>query len=468
MVLVVAAGLLSALFVGVGTDWRNRQYLRGRAQIVSQAIPTAELTSLNGNKDDLLSSSHERIKSRLQSIKDANSDIAYLQIVGKSGERLFSYVDSGPTNTANTVVPGASYAGDASAIEQVFNKPDQAVVNPRGTPVAIAPIVNSDNGNVLGVVVIQMSALSHYSDVVLYAMVPLLISIIPVLGLIRNMRLETKQHELMLLKNQFVSIASHELRSPLTGMLWAVQSLSRSGAARLNLEQLSILGAMYHSTESSLRTVNEILDFSIFERGEAKIQHELTDVSAVIKQVVATLSLSAKEKRLNIEPVGKWPRQVYTSGDVAALKRALMNIFSNAIKYSKDKGSIEITHQPGTNEHIIGIHDHGIGIPPEEKEKVLSGYYRATNATNVEVHGTGLGLMVTQKIVEQHGGRLWLESELNQGTTVFIALPAAAAPPSPLASLPANPVPPVSAGSTPPAPSSPLPDIPSPQPPAQS
>jgi two-component system sensor histidine kinase VicK len=75
--------------------------------------------------------------------------------------------------------------------------------------------------------------------------------------------------------------------------------------------------------------------------------------------------------------------------------------------------------------HVIGVRDHGIGIPPDEQERVLTGYYRAKNATALEVHGTGLGLLVTKKIVEQHHGKLWLESKLNIGTTFYISLPIA-------------------------------------------
>ena len=228
----------------------------------------------------------------------------------------------------------------------------------------------------------------------------------------------------MQLKNQFVSIASHELRSPLTGMLWGITSLQQS-EKRLTKDQQNLLHDMFKSTESSIATVNEILDQSIFERGHASnLQKDIVDMNAVISQVAGTLKLGAQEKDIKIVKTGDWPTHAYVTGDVGALKRSLMNIIANAIKYSPSKTNVELTFRSSdANEHIFSVNDHGIGIPADEQEKVLQGYYRATNATEVQAHGTGLGLWVTAMIIREHGGRIWLNSIQNKGTAVFIALP---------------------------------------------
>ena len=104
-----------------------------------------------------------------------------------------------------------------------------------------------------------------------------------------------------------------------------------------------------------------------------------------------------------------------------------MNIVSNAIKYSPEKTNIKITYRVSDGEHVIGVSDQGIGIPAGEQDKVLEGYYRASNAATVQADGTGLGLWVSKRIVEENGGRLWLNSKVGHGTTVYIALPAAGA-----------------------------------------
>lgn len=434
MMLIIWTGVAGALFAGFSADMKNREYLRGRAQTIADTIAISDVELLKGSEQDLASLPFDNVQGALERVRQNNKDLSYVYLLGnRQGNGLSYFVSSEPQNSPTYITPGTEVEEKNAAISTIFTTAEAFVSGPventRGRwMTAYAPIMDPLKNTVIAIIAIETPVFTYFGKIALYASVPLLLSIIPFAGLLRDMKIRSKQKELLALKNQFVSISSHELRSPLTGMLWAIQSLSRSGASRLNLEQLSMLGAMYHSVESSLATVNEILDFSIFDRGQAKIQREPTDIAAVIKQVVATLSLSAREKRLIIEPVGEWPRGIYTKGDVAALKRAFMNIFSNGIKYSHDSGSIEITYEKGEDEHIIAIRDHGIGIPKAELSKVMDGYYRATNATEIEIHGTGLGVFVTKKIIEQHGGRLWINSHLGNGTDVFIALPAIAKP----------------------------------------
>lgn len=174
-----------------------------------------------------------------------------------------------------------------------------------------------------------------------------------------------------------------------------------------------------------MATVNEILDLSIFERGQAsKLQRDIVDLPAVLHEVSATLKLGAKEKHLTIE-FEHLPDNAFVIGDVAALKRAYMNILANAIKYTADHTTITIGYRLANHEHIISVKDQGIGIPIKEQAKVMEGYYRASNATAVQAHGTGLGLWITRLVIEQHRGRLWLNSRLDHGTTIFTAIPVA-------------------------------------------
>lgn len=429
MMLLIWAGVTSALFAGVTSDLRARDYLKGRAQTIANALSSEQIRALRGGSQDLTSLSYVQVKERLQEIKTSNPDLRFVYLMGQQNNNVFYYVNSENTDSRNYTSPGQAYDNPTNELLGTFSSEKaftEGPVNKKwGVAISgLAPIVDTKTRQTIAVVGVDTSALHHYGQVLLYALVPLLLVAIPFAGLLRDIKIQSKEQEILRLKEQFVSIASHELRSPLTGMLWAIQSLSRGSASKLNLAQLSLLGDMFRSTESSLNTVNEILDMSIFERGKAgNLKRLPVDFVAAIKQAVGTLKLGATEKNLHIEPVGVWPRQVYTSGDAAAIKRALMNILSNAIKYSPPSSTIELSYQANVTEHIVSIKDHGIGIPEGEQTKVLDGYYRATNATVMEAHGTGLGLWVTRKIIEQHGGRLWLESKLDHGTTIFVALP---------------------------------------------
>jgi len=429
MMLIVWAGVMGSLFAAISTDIHNNDSLVGRAITVADSLPAQDLSTLKGNQSDLTNPIYVQMKERLQKVRTDNHDLAYVALMGQNAVGPFFYVNSENSASKLATNPGHPYADASLRLKQAFiaNEPfiDAPHKDSNGIWVsAYAPIVNSKTKEVIGVASVNISAISFYEQVALYALIPLLLAAIPFLGLLRDRKLEGKEHEITELKNQFVSIASHELRSPLTGMLWAIQSLMHSAAGKLSIHDLEILGDMFRSTESSLATVNEILDLSIFERGQAeKLQHEKVDMITVTTEIIATLKLGAKEKHITIARTGTWPAHAYVIGDVAALKRAVMNILSNSIKYSQNGKTIALTYTFKDNEHIIAFHDQGIGIPEAEQEKVLQGYYRATNATQMQASGTGLGLWLSRMLVEQHNGKLWLRSQENKGTTVFIALP---------------------------------------------
>jgi signal transduction histidine kinase len=346
-------------------------------------------------------------------------------------ELAFFYVDSENEHSPDYSPPGQVYGEASTQLLSAFTEESPFVEGPirdsYGNWVsALAPVVDESSGKVVAILGVDMPAKSYYMRIATYSMIPILLSALPLLVLVRNRRLEAKEREITDLKTQFVSVASHELRSPLSGTLWGVQSLIKPGKGKkLTKEQEQILTDVYNNTASSLATVNEILDFSIFDRGKAdKLQREEVNLVDVLKDVQKPLSLTILEAGVEISFVDKWPKNVVTIGDPGALKRAFSNILSNAIKYSPRGRRIEIALHTDGKEHVIGIRDHGIGIPKSEQKNVLEGYYRAANATKVKAHGTGMGLWVTKLIIEQHHGKLWLTSKENSGTTVFVALPA--------------------------------------------
>jgi signal transduction histidine kinase len=207
-------------------------------------------------------------------------------------------------------------------------------------------------------------------------------------------------------------------------MLWAIQTLIKNPDGNLNEQQKTMLQDMYKSAESSTATINEILDLSVFERGlDTAANFSDIDVLSAIHEVQKTLNLGAQEKNIKIVLDNSMPIAATTKGDINALRRAFMNIVSNSIKYAFEGTEINIGYRAQGSNHVFVIHDQGIGIPSDEQAKVIEGYYRAKNATKVQAHGTGLGLWITRLIIEQHGGKLWLESQENKGTTMFVSLP---------------------------------------------
>lgn len=428
-VLIVAAGISSGVFAAATNGASKREYLIGRAQTISDTLPTADVVSLKGNQDDLSTLAYFRVKGQLEQVRSSNLDIERIRVYSLNGNEVTIKADGQTPDTAHYASPGTRYPEASAALKGALTSRnasfDRLTQDYSGRWVAAyAPIYDEDSGQTVGAVGTFIPAQDYYLEILLYALVPMLLAAIPLAGILRDIKIQAKEHEIMQLKNQFVSIASHELRSPLTGMLWGITSL-QGDEKRFSKEQQRLLHDMFKSTEASLATVNEILDQSIFERGHAaNLQRDSVDIRAVINQVRATLNLGAQEKKITIEETGAWPGHAFVTGDVGALKRAFMNIIANAIKYSPDKSTVSLTYRStDSNEHIIAIADSGIGIPASEQQRVMQGYYRASNATEVQAHGTGLGLWVTELIIQQHKGRIWINSVEGKGTTVYIALP---------------------------------------------
>lgn len=427
---VVAVGLAGAALAGMNASLTSRDMLLSRAQTAADAFSAQEVSSLDGSFQDAKTSTYKNIKQRLARIKTNGQSTRFAYLVNFQDSRVHFLADSEPEDSANYSPPGQYYPDATPELIAAFGEDRAFIEGPVRDSYgmwfsALAPVVDQSTGKTVALLGLDTPARDYYSFIALRTIVPLLLAAIPVLVLVRNRKLEAKEREITELKTQFVAIASHELRSPLSGTLWGVQTLLKPNAKHpLNDDQRTILYSVYNNTAASIATVNEILDFSIFERGTLQIQQkELVNMVEVMKDVEKLFTLSAQENSIKIKYVGKWPERIPVIGDPNALKRAISNIFSNAIKYSPSGEAIELGYHTERHSHTIGVRDYGIGIPKHAQAKVLKGYYRAPNATKVKTHGTGMGLWVTKMIIEQHHGKLRLTSEPGSGTTVFITLP---------------------------------------------
>jgi signal transduction histidine kinase len=285
-----------------------------------------------------------------------------------------------------------------------------------------SPIFDPDSGAFIGMLGIDSLPDQYYYDLASRVAVPILIALTASLLLWKIDNVRRKHDEITQLKSQFVSIASHELRSPLSGMMWAIQSLLKD--EETTIKQAKLLEDMFKSTQSSLSTVNEILDMSVFERANVtKIQKVDMDLNIAMREVLKNLKLGASEKSIEIK-TRNLDVAAPLEGDPGAIKRSLMNIVANALKYSPEHSTVSITYQRLHDKHIIKVADKGIGIPKRDIPKVLNGYFRAKNAVKIQSTGTGLGLYVSKLIIEKHKGEIELMSKEGTGTLVSLTLPA--------------------------------------------
>jgi PAS domain S-box-containing protein len=232
---------------------------------------------------------------------------------------------------------------------------------------------------------------------------------------------ERKRAEQM--KTDFVSFVTHQLRTPLSGVKWLLE-LAKD-ATDNPAEMLSFVEDARISTNRLIRLVNDLLDSSRLERGKLKIVCQHVDVADLTQNVVREMMplLSEKEEVLNVWAAEDLPKPFV---DTQLLRQAILNLISNAMKYTPAKGEIQI-HIAGEKDCLRWeIKDTGIGIPKADLGRLFQKFYRAGNAVAVETEGTGLGLYLVRLIIERFGGKIWCESEEGIGSTFTFTLPCAA------------------------------------------
>lgn len=226
------------------------------------------------------------------------------------------------------------------------------------------------------------------------------------------------------LKSEFVSVASHQLRTPLAGIKWMAELLLKGKVGALAPEQQELVDHLAETNERMITLVNDLLNVSRIERGEGdKLAIQSEDFIAFMHSIIDEVRPSADKRQVSMMVSGKVPAKLMLNFDKEKLRQAVMNIISNAVKYSRSGGVVEIKIATQKDLVTLSCRDEGIGIPEEEQERLFQKFFRASNAVKHEAEGTGLGLYIARAIVEAHGGKLWFTSVPQKGTTFFISLP---------------------------------------------
>jgi signal transduction histidine kinase len=233
------------------------------------------------------------------------------------------------------------------------------------------------------------------------------------------------QRELRLseLRSQFVASVSHELKTPLTSIRMFAESLSMN-AEQDAATRRQYLDTIVSETERLTRLLNNVLDFSKIERGQKQYRLTRTPLAEVVERSVRTLEypLAQSGFRLRLETVADIP-PVAVDGD--AIEQAVLNLLTNAMKYSGESREIDLRLCRRNGEAVIEVQDRGVGLLPAHRARVVEKFYRAPTTENAGIPGTGLGLTLVDYIARAHGGRLEIESEAGRGSTFSIHLPIA-------------------------------------------
>jgi signal transduction histidine kinase len=219
-------------------------------------------------------------------------------------------------------------------------------------------------------------------------------------------------------KSNFVSIVSHEFRTPLTG-IQGFSELMRDEDLSL-VEMKEYAGDINTDAQRLNRMITEMLDLDRMESGQMTLNRERTDINAVIAEAADRLSANPGRHPIQLRCDPDLP---LVEIDADKIKQVLLNLLSNAVKYSPEGGPITITTRvEGGMVHVF-VRDEGMGIPPDSVDKVFERYSRIESGATRYIQGTGLGLPISRQIIEMHGGRAWVESTLGEGSVFQFTLP---------------------------------------------
>ena len=224
------------------------------------------------------------------------------------------------------------------------------------------------------------------------------------------------------LKSEFVLQVSHELRTPLTSIKGSIDNLRDCIAGPLSRKQTEYLDLMSKSSDELVRLINDLLEISSLESGDVKVIPETVVLQDLIKQVIGKYQPLADRKRLDIH-MEKFEGESLIHGDGVKLEQAIGHLIDNAIKFTAPEGEITITLHQNRRFIKTSIRDTGVGIPLDEQWTIFDRFYRVTQGTSSIEKGTGLGLYIAKNIIEMHGGRIRVSSEVGKGSEFSFTLP---------------------------------------------
>ena len=244
------------------------------------------------------------------------------------------------------------------------------------------------------------------------------------LGIMKIFYDTTREKAIDKIKSEFISIAAHQLRTPLSAIKWIIKMILDGDMGELNSKQWRWLNKGYLSNERIIRLVNELLDVSHIEEGRFGFNFEKSNFQEVLAVSVSNIdSLIAKNhQNLAIKVSPKLPK---ISLDKEKIIMVMQNLLSNAVKYTPEHGKIQVVVSFDKQNLYVKVKDQGVGIPQEEQSKLFSKFFRATNAIRLETEGTGLGLFIVKNIIEKHNGKISMKSKEGSGTEVDFFIPIA-------------------------------------------
>ncbi|HLM56552.1 MAG TPA: sensor histidine kinase [Pyrinomonadaceae bacterium] len=234
-----------------------------------------------------------------------------------------------------------------------------------------------------------------------------------------------KLREMSAMKEEFLALTTHDLRSPLTVISGVINFFSSGRLGDLTSEQKNMVQMMERNTQNLIELVNDLLDASKLESGTMRLDAASIELRGLVEELSNQMLPLAREKEIALEE--RIPEDLpFLKADRAKLRRVLVNLVSNALKFTPRGGRVELNARPeGPGWVRVSVADTGVGIPPDDLSDIFDKYAQARSRATRSEKGTGLGLYITRQLVELHGGRIEVQSEVGKGSTFSFTIPTA-------------------------------------------
>lgn len=261
--------------------------------------------------------------------------------------------------------------------------------------------------------------------------IPVAVTVSPIIlndrpvGAIEVFRDITLENEIDRMKSEFISLASHQLRTPLSAIKTYSHMLIDGYMGEITVPQKKSLRTIISAANRMNELISTLLNITRIESGSIAVTPKMLNLNRLLEEVVKDLQLPAQDKTITLECTTPVKACLYRT-DSLITKEILSNLISNAIKYTSDQGRVSVTLKSTKSAILFTIQDTGMGIPEEAHEQVFTKFFRAQNVVRQETSGTGLGLYLVKGLVDTLGGKIWFESQENRGTTFYVSFPKAA------------------------------------------
>jgi signal transduction histidine kinase len=425
--------IAAIILIGIGTTFYagskayrvNRDNLIARVSTIAEVIDMQNLLSLTGTENDIDTPGYENIKSLLMDIRAVNPDTRFIYINGLRNGNVFFYVDSESVESEDYSPPGQVYEEASPLMHSIFaGEPDGFEIARDRWGLwasALVPIHNVD-GTIVALVGMDVPGMRYVGDIVAYGSMPFLLSLILLIFILTIRHLVRREQRYVAQKAEFISIASHEIRAPLTAIRWATENILSRRPSLLDENTRMTASLILESSNNLISRVNNLLDMSALHVLKSKALH-IKNISLypIIEDIFQTLKLVAAARKVHLS-IKDVPVEVVVRCDQEQIRHILVNLISNALKFTETGTEVRVTYAVVNRFHEISVHDHGAGISAEDIHKIFDGYYR-TDEAREEKEGTGLGLYVARRIARMHGGDITVQPHIKKGSTFTLRLP---------------------------------------------